>query len=70
MNWLFLNINNMKNYYYVYMYRVIVDYIVVLFLIRLWFVSRLKIFLVLVEFNFVMFNIGDGLVIFVMFICF
>lgn len=60
----------MKNYYYVYMYRVIVDYIVVLFLIRLWFVSRLKIFLVLVEFNFVMFNIGDGFIIIVMFICF
>lgn len=60
----------MKNYYYVYMYWVIVDYIVVLFSIRLCFVSRLKIFLVLVEFNFVMFNIVDGFIIIVMFICF
>lgn len=58
----------MKNYYYVYMYWVIVDHTAVLVSTRLCFASRLKISLVLAEPNPAMSNTGDGPVTSVMFI--
>lgn len=58
----------MKNYYYVYMYRVIVDHTAVLFSTRLCFASRLKISLVLVKPNPAMSNTADGPITYVMFI--